>query len=75
MTTGVVHAFGLEGIIKVTCSNVGSRVDLAETFEPHDAGPNPGSCARPEIPLRSTESFEKIERGEVIARHVFDFRH
>ncbi len=62
----------LQGIT-VTGSIVGTRVDLAETFQLHAEG-------RTRI-VRETrhldevnESFEQIEKGEVDARLVFDFR-
>ena len=63
---------GLEGLT-VTGSIVGTRVDLAETFELHADG-------RTEVVTESrkleqvNESFEQILKGEVDARLVFDFR-
>ena len=62
----------LEGLT-VTGSIVGTRVDLAETFELHADG-------RTEVVTESrkleqvNESFEQILKGEVDARLVFDFR-
>lgn len=62
----------LQGIT-VTGSIVGTRVDLAETFQLHAEG-------RTRV-IRETrrldqvnESFEQIEKGAVDARLVFDFR-
>lgn len=62
----------LQGIT-VTGSIVGTRVDLAETFQLHAAG-------RTQVVRESRQlddvnsSFEQIEKGEVDARLVFDFR-
>jgi propanol-preferring alcohol dehydrogenase len=62
----------LQGLT-VTGSTVGTRVDLAETFELHADG-------RTQVVTESrkleqvNESFEQIEKGEVDARLVFDFR-
>jgi propanol-preferring alcohol dehydrogenase len=62
----------LQGLT-VTGSIVGTRVDLAETFELHADG-------RTEVVTESrqleqvNESFEQIEKGAVDARLVFDFR-
>ena len=62
----------LQGLT-VTGSIVGTRVDLAETFELHADG-------RTEVVKQSrqleqvNESFEQIEKGEIDARLVFDFR-
>lgn len=62
----------LQGLT-VTGSIVGTRVDLAETFELHADG-------RTEVVTESrkleqvNESFEQIQKGEVDARLVFDFR-
>jgi propanol-preferring alcohol dehydrogenase len=63
----------LQGIT-ITGSIVGTRVDLAETFQLHAEG-------RTRI-IRETrrldevnEAFEQIEKGEVDARLVFEFRH
>ncbi len=63
----------LQGIT-ITGSIVGTRVDLAETFQLHAEG-------RTRI-IRETrrldevnEAFEQIKKGEVDARLVFEFRH
>jgi propanol-preferring alcohol dehydrogenase len=62
----------LQGLT-VTGSIVGTRVDLAETFELHADG-------RTEVVTETrqleqvNEAFEQIEKGEVNARLVFDLR-
>ncbi len=62
----------LQGIT-VTGSIVGTRVDLAETFELHAQGRT--RVVRETRQLdQVNESFEQIEKGEVDARLVFDFR-
>ena len=72
----IVHLPIFETVLQgltVTGSIVGTRVDLAETFELHADG-------RTEVVTESrqleqvNESFEQIEKGEVDARLVFDFR-
>jgi propanol-preferring alcohol dehydrogenase len=62
----------LQGIT-VTGSIVGTRVDLAETFELHAQGRT--RVVRETRQLEQVnESFEQIEKGEIDARLVFDFR-
>ena len=62
----------LQGIT-VTGSIVGTRVDLAETFQLHAEGRT--RVARESRQLEEVnESFEQIEKGQVDARLVFDFR-
>ena len=62
----------LQGIT-VTGSIVGTRVDLAETFQLHAEGRT--RVVRETRKLEEVnESFEQIEKGEVDARLVFDFR-
>jgi propanol-preferring alcohol dehydrogenase len=62
----------LQGIT-VTGSIVGTRVDLAETFELHAQGRT--RVVRESRTLGEVnESFEQIEKGGVDARLVFDFR-
>ena len=54
-------------------SIVGTRVDLAETFELHDDGRT--RVVRETRQLDDVnEAFEQIEKGEVDARLIFDFR-
>jgi len=62
----------LQGIT-VTGSIVGTRVDLAETFQLHSEGRT--RVVRETRRLDEVnESFEQIEKGAVDARLVFDFR-
>ena len=62
----------LQGIT-VTGSIVGTRVDLAETFQLHTEGRT--RVVRETRRLDEVnESFEQIEKGAVDARLVFDFR-
>ena len=62
----------LQGIT-VTGSIVGTRVDLAETFQLHAEGRT--RIVRETRQLdQVNEAFEQIEKGEVDARLVFDFR-
>jgi alcohol dehydrogenase, propanol-preferring len=62
----------LQGIT-VTGSIVGTRVDLAETFQLHSEGRT--RVIRQSRQLEEVnESFEQIEKGGVDARLVFDFR-
>jgi len=62
----------LQGIT-VTGSIVGTRVDLAETFQLHKEGRT--RIVRETRRLEEVnESFEEIEKGDVDARLVFDFR-
>jgi len=62
----------LQGIT-VTGSIVGTRVDLAETFQLHAEGRTSG--VRESRKLEDVnESFEQIEKGGIDARLVFDFR-
>jgi propanol-preferring alcohol dehydrogenase len=62
----------LQGIT-VTGSIVGTRVDLAETFQLHAEGRT--RVIRETRHLEDVnESFEQIEKGSVDARLVFDFR-
>ena len=62
----------LQGIT-VTGSIVGTRVDLAETFQLHAEGRT--RIVRESRHLNEVnEAFEQIEKGEVDARLVFDFR-
>jgi propanol-preferring alcohol dehydrogenase len=62
----------LQGIT-VTGSIVGTRVDLAETFQLHAEGRT--KVVRESRHLEEVNrSFEEIEKGEVDARLVFDFR-
>jgi len=62
------------GGITVTGSIVGTRVDLAETFELHAQGRT--RVVRETRHLDEVnESFEQIEKGAVDARLVFDFCH
>lgn len=61
------------GGITVTGSIVGTRVDLAETFQLHEEGRT--RVVRESRKLEDVnESFEQIEKGAVDARLVFDFR-
>lgn len=61
------------GGITIVGSIVGTRVDLAETFELHAAGRT--QVVRETRRLEQVnEAFEEIEKGEVDARLVFDFR-
>ena len=63
----------LQGIT-VVGSIVGTRVDLAETFQLHAEGRT--KVVRETRQLEQVnESFEQIEKGEIDARLVFDFRH
>ena len=62
----------LEGLT-VTGSIVGTRVDLAETFELHADGRTEVVTERRKLE-QVNESFEQILKGEVDARLVFDFR-
>jgi alcohol dehydrogenase, propanol-preferring len=60
----------LQGIT-VTGSIVGTRVDLAETYELHAAGRT--RVVREQRPLSEVnEAMHEVERGEVDARIVFD---
>jgi propanol-preferring alcohol dehydrogenase len=60
----------LQGIT-VTGSIVGTRVDLAETYELHAAGRT--RVVREQRPLSEVnEAMHQVERGEVDARIVFD---
>ena len=62
----------LQGIT-VTGSIVGTRVDLAETFQLHAEGRT--RVVRESRRLDEVnESFEQIEKGAVDGRLVFDFR-
>ena len=62
------------GGITVTGSIVGTRVDLADTFQLHAEGRT--RVVRESRQLEEVnESFEQIEKGAVDARLVFDFRH
>jgi propanol-preferring alcohol dehydrogenase len=62
----------LQGIT-ITGSIVGTRVDLAETFQLHAEGRT--RIVRETRQLDEVnEAFEQIEKGEVDARLVFDFR-
>ena len=57
--------------ITVTGSIVGTRVDLAETFELHAAGRT--TVVREQRKLSDVnEAMEQVEHGEVDARIVFD---
>jgi propanol-preferring alcohol dehydrogenase len=57
----------------VTGSIVGTRVDLAETFQLHAEGRT--KVVRETRRLDDVNrSFDQIEKGEVDARLVFDFR-
>lgn len=57
----------------MTGSIVGTRVDLAETFQLHAEGRT--RVVRETRRLEDgNQSFEQIEKGEVDARLVFDFR-
>jgi propanol-preferring alcohol dehydrogenase len=59
--------------ITVTGSIVGTRVDLAETFELHADGRT--TVVRESRRLEDVnEAFHQIEHGEIAARLVFDFR-
>jgi propanol-preferring alcohol dehydrogenase len=59
--------------ITVTGSIVGTRVDLAETYELHAAGRT--TVVREERKLSEVnEAMAQIERGEIDARIVFDLR-
>ena len=59
--------------IKVVGSLVGTRVDLAETFELHADGRT--HIVRESRKLEDVnESMAEVERGEVEARLVFDLR-
>jgi propanol-preferring alcohol dehydrogenase len=61
------------GGITVTGSIVGTRVDLAETFQLHMEGRT--QVVRESRRLEDVnESFEQIEKGDVDARLVIDFR-
>ncbi len=61
------------GGITVTGSIVGTRVDLADTFQLHAEGRT--RVVRESRQLEEVnESFEQIEKGSVDARLVFDFR-
>jgi propanol-preferring alcohol dehydrogenase len=61
------------GGITVTGSIVGTRVDLADTFQLHAEGRT--RVVRESRQLEEVnESFEQIEKGAVDARLVFDFR-
>lgn len=63
----------LQGIT-VTGSIVGTRVDLAETFQLHVEGRT--RVVRESRRLEDVnESFEQIQKGGIDARLVFDFRH
>ena len=62
----------LQGIT-VTGSIVGTRVDLAETFQLHAEG-RTRVVREPRRLEDVNQSFEQIEKGEVDARLVFDFR-
>lgn len=62
----------LQGIT-VTGSIVGTRVDLAETFQLHAEG-RTRVVGEPRRLEDVNQSFEQIEKGEVDARLVFDFR-
>jgi alcohol dehydrogenase, propanol-preferring len=62
----------LQGIT-VVGSIVGTRLDLAETFQLHADGRT--RVVRETCALESVnEAFEQVEKGEVEARLVFDFR-
>ena len=62
----------LQGIT-VTGSIVGTRVDLAETFQLHQEGRT--RVVRETRKLEDVnDAFEEIEKGDVDARLVFDFR-
>ena len=62
----------LQGIT-VTGSIVGTRVDLAETFQLHQEGRT--RVVRETRQLEDVnDAFEEIEKGDVDARLVFDFR-
>ncbi len=61
------------GGITVTGSIVGTRVDLAETFQLHAEGRT--RVVRESRQLEEVnDAFEQIEKGSVDARLVFDFR-
>jgi propanol-preferring alcohol dehydrogenase len=62
----------LQGIT-VTGSIVGTRVDVAETFQLHAEGRTKVVRETRQLELVN-ESFEQIEKGAVDARLVFDFR-
>ncbi len=62
----------LQGIT-VTGSIVGTRVDLAETFQLHSEGRTRIIREARRLDEVNT-SFEQIEKGQVDARLVFDFR-
>jgi len=57
--------------IKIVGSIVGTRVDLAETFELHAAGKTHVMYETRKLE-QVNESFEEVEKGEVKARLVFD---
>ena len=62
----------LQGIT-ITGSIVGTRMDLADTFQLHDEGRT--RIVRETRQLAEVnDAFEQIEKGEVDARLVFDFR-
>jgi propanol-preferring alcohol dehydrogenase len=62
----------LQGI-SVTGSIVGTRVDLAEVFELHDAGLT--EVVRVTRKLEEVnEAIKEVEAGDVDARVVFDLR-
>ena len=62
----------LQGIT-VTGSIVGTRVDLAETFQLHAEG-RTRIVREPRHLAEVNDAFEQIEKGKVDARLVFDFR-
>jgi alcohol dehydrogenase, propanol-preferring len=63
----------LQGVT-VTGSIVGTRVDLAETFQLHAEG-RTRVVREPRQLEEVNDSFEQIEKGAVDARLVFEFRH
>ncbi len=59
--------------IHVVGSIVGTRVDLAETFDLHAAGKTRVVCETRKLE-QVNEAFEEVEHGRVRARVVFDLR-
>ena len=59
--------------IKIVGSNLGTRIDLAETFELQAAGKTKVITEVRKLE-QVNEAFEEIETGKAKARLVFDFR-